>query len=853
MIAILLATALTLPPGAEAVRIGDGAWPEKIAEANAGERVWWWSKDCVPQLLTADEPAVQCVAPVVRRVQVVDRASGKKLPGARVVWGTDAMRVDLPDAMLPFALTDADGAAVLQLPATGNVRVRVDGPRTASWWQSVTAGNAPVRLAAVPASPAPLQLTIGGSEPATRAVVQLELSEVRSWAVARDGRVTLPAVPQVPLLVVAWSEASAPVVTELDGAHWPRTLDLPRGASVSGRVIDARRNPIEGAAIEAVVAIGKLPRGLRRHARSARAGTFVLNGIPAGTIQLKFRKAGRATVVRGVDASADADAGDITLPASRQVALRVLDAEGQPVAGATARVTGGPSASTARDGIVRLDSVPADEDIVVNITAKGFRASETDVAADAKLPLDVELSRGVRILANVVSAKSGEPAGPGDVLVKNNGAQRVIAFDETGAIDIGGLDAGTLALEVRAQALAPLVIDSRTITDDETWHLGMLRIDEGTVLAGRVVDGDGGAPVPAARIRVLRRGDANAALAAVMNDWIAATSDDEGTFAVRGLANEPHVVLFDAPGFAPRVVDVAAETDAMQVELDRARGLVIDCAPVRRCGSEVRLLYGGSAHPWASTSGALHDGRARLLSAAPGSALLRLVDGGEVVHERTVQVGATSETEVQIRLATATLRGTVSSAGRARRDGGMVELRARMTPAAGVPIYFEHRSPDGPTLSGGWQTDLPSFEMAPVDDAGHFIFEELEPGEYDAMYRREGRTSKAVTLVVRPGASHVTLDVAPGELRGRVLQEDGRPVAFTPVRVVDASGSRSVVQSDRFGNFETLGIAPGRAVVSAEDANAAASTEVDVDAARAAIVEMVMRPKPAAATREMPR
>lgn len=852
MIAILLAVTLALPPGAEAVRIADDAWPEKIVEAHSGERVWWWSKDCAPQLLTADAPAIECKAPVIRRVLIVDRASGKKLPGARVVWGTDAMRAELPDAMLPAAIADTNGEALLQLPAVGNVRVRVDGPRVASWWQSVTPGNAAIRIAAVAASPASVQLTIG-SEPATRAIVQLELSDARSWAVARDGRITLPAIPPVPMVLAAWSEASAPLVLDLDAAQLPRTIDLPRGVSVSGRVVDGRRRPIEGAAVEAIVAIGTLPRGLRRHARSTRAGTFVLRGIPAGPMQVRFRKGDRATVVRGLEAEGDVDAGDITLSAARRIALRVIDADGQPIAGATARVTAGPSAITDRDGIARIDAVPAEDDVAVNVTAKGFLAAEMDVAVDATMPLDVELSRGVRVIGTIVNAKSGAPAGPGDVLVINNGAQRVVGFDETGTIDIGGLDAGKLALEFRAQALAPLALESRTVTADATWDLGILRMDEGIVLAGRVVDREHDDPLPGARVRVLRRGADEAALAMVMTDWIAATADDDGSFIVRGLASGSHVVLFDAPGFASRVMTVEAEADAdaLHVALDRARGLVIDCAPVRRCGSEVRLLYAGSAHPWASTSGTMRDGKARLVSAAPGTALLRLIDRGEVVHEREVHIGATAETEVQIRLGTATLRGTVMSAGRARRDGGMVELRGRTAPGPGLPIFVEHRTPDGQAMGGGagWSTELPSFEMVPVDEGGNFVFAELEPGEYEATYRREGRGAKPTTLVVQSGISQVVLDVAPGELRGRVQHEDGRSAAFAPIRILDAAGTRSLVQADQLGNFETLGIALGRAIVTAEDAHAEATTEVDVDAHRTASVEMVMRPKALAATR----
>jgi hypothetical protein len=846
MIALLLAATLALPAGAEAVRIADDAWPEKIAEVRAGERVWWWSKDCVPQLLTAGPSAMECAAPMVRRVLVVDRDSGKKLPGARVVWGTDAMRVDLPDAMLPSAITGVDGDALLQFPPSGMVRVRVDGPRAASWWQSVTPGDAPVRLAAVPASPASVQVTVAGSEPALHAVVQIEVSDVRSWAVARDGRITIPAIPPVPVTVATWSDASAPVVMELDAAQLPRVLDLPRGWSVSGRIVDARRRPIEDAAIEGIVAIGKLPRGLRRHARSTRAGTFVLHGIPAGPMQLKFRKAGRATVVRGIEAVGDVDAGDITLRASRQLALRVVDSGGRPVAGATARVTGGPSGSTGRDGIARIDAVSAEDDVAVQVAAEGFRATEIEVAVDAKFPLDVELSRGVRVIGSVVSAKSGERAGPGDVLVNNNGTQRVVTFDESGAIDIGGLDQGKLAFEIRAQAMTPLKIDARTLSAGEIWDLGTLRLDQGAAIAGIVLDGQ--MPLPGARIRALRRSGVDAGLAVVMSDWIAATSGDDGAFTVAGLASGSHVLLFDALGFAPRVVTVDVDADAgdgdakpMKVALERARGLAIDCAPVRRCGSEARLLYAGAEYPWASASATLRDGKARIAAAAPGNSLLRLVGEGQVVHERTVAIGAAAETEVEIRLVDATLRGIVSSAGRARRDGGTVELRARTSPSAGVPIYLEHRTPDGQVSGGAWQSDLPSMESAPVDESGQFVFAELEPGQYEAIYRREGRASRPVTLTAGPGISNVVIEVAPGELRGRVMKEDGTPAGFATVKIIDASRSELVVRSDQFGRFEAIGIAAGRAIVSAESDRMHAATEVDIDLRGTASVELVMR------------
>ncbi|HYC62388.1 MAG TPA: carboxypeptidase-like regulatory domain-containing protein [Thermoanaerobaculia bacterium] len=796
MIAILLATALALPPGAEAVRIGEDRWPEKAEKRDApktGQRLWWWSRDCAPQLLTPEVPAIECKAPVVRRVHVVDRDSNKKLPGARVIWGTEAMLADIPDAMLPFAIADAEGNALVHVPADDGVRVRVDGPRIASWWQS-----AETKLAAVPASPQSLNMNVEG-EPATFVLVQFELPNLggstgpRSWAVARDGRVTLPALPPVPMMMIAWSRTSAPMAMNVEAAALPRTLELPRGMEVSGRIVDSRRRPLEGAAIEAVFAIANLPRGLRRRVQSTRAGTFVIRGIPAAPVQLTFRKTERATLVRGIDAGSETDLGDITLHPARSIVVRVIDADGQPVAGARVRAAAGALGTTGKDGTARLEAIAADDEVSIHVTASGFRDAETSADPDAKSPLVVEMSRGVRVIGRVTrlwsaatpvaafqcrSASCGAAPEAGasawkapadaaalhmDVLVMNNGGQHIERFDESGAIDIGGLDEGTLALEIRAPGFRPHAIPQRTVLTGETVDLGALELSEGAMLSGRVVDRENDAPLSGVHVRVLRPRAMGAGVAVAMNDWIETTSDEDGAFRVAGLASGPHVLLFDAAGFAPRVMNAEArekESEAVEVELDRARVLSIECAPIARCGSDVRLLYAGSAHPWASIPAALQEGKARIVSAPPGQAVLRFVRSGAVVHERTVHIGMAAETAVQVWLATATLRGTIMTAGRARRDGGTVELRSRAA-SGGIPVYVEHRTPDGLSTGGAWQSEIPSFATAVVDDAGNFVFEELNLGEYDATYRGDDVSSKTLAIVVRPGASHVMLEVEP--------------------------------------------------------------------------------------------
>ena len=63
------------------------------------------------------------------------------------------------------------------------------------------------------------------------------------------------------------------------------------------------------------------------------------------------------------------------------------------------------------------------------------------------------------------------------------------------------------------------------------------------------------------------------------------------------------------------------------------------------------------------------------------------------------------------------------------------------------------------------------------------------------------------------------------------------------VRVVDSAGSELLVQADQQGRHETLGVTAGRATVTAENNEAAASSEIDVDTAHDAVVEMILRRK----------
>jgi hypothetical protein len=388
----------------------------------------------------------------------------------------------------------------------------------------------------------------------------------------------------------------------------------------------------------------------------------------------------------------------------------------------------------------------------LTVKARGFRSNEIDVNPKTEV---IELSRGVRVIASLINAKTG------NVLVLNNGARRVVAF-ENGAIDIAGLDAGTLAIEIRANGLAPMPIAERVVIEDETLDLGPLQLNEGVAIAGRVVAED--APVANAVIRALRHREDGPAIAFVMRDWIETRTDDDGTFVISGLTDGSHVLIVEAAGFAPRVV--TAEKD-VTIELDRARTVIVDCAPVHRCGDEARLLYGGAGYPWASSSALLRDGRAQIAVAPPGAALLRLIRDGQVIDERRIDVGDDDETTIAIRLGTTRVSGVVVADGRPRR-GGVVELHRELGDAGGMPVWIESRTAEGQVADARWLNAPARIETAVVDDAGRFTFDDVDPGEFQIAYHDDSGTVTPLRVVIPPAPEfRVMLTIPSPRLAGR--------------------------------------------------------------------------------------
>jgi hypothetical protein len=862
-LALFLAAALSLPSPANAVRVAPDGWPvaadpQKIEAPAAGERIWWWSPDCAAQRLTTEAPEAACRAPRKQAIRVLDE-HGKPVAGARLIWASGDMLSDLPETLLPFTTSLDDGSAELALPPGETAYVRVAGPRLASWWQKVATTTpstaAPIRLQASSAVELHPRLRLEGGS-AARSIIELEPAGIvslpdapRAWGAAdRDG-VTLLPIPRMAVQYTAWCDDCEPAGGAATTADFPPLLTMRRGSSAAGRIVDAKRAALADAKLEAVFRLPNASRGLRRRATSDASGRFALHGLASGPVQLLIRKPGYATVIRMLDGrGAGIDLDDVVLRRARKLLVRVTDRDGKAVAGAEITSAEGARATTAATGAATLDSIPADEELDLAIRARGFRPATITVPRNAKSAVDAVLSRGVRVLATLRKGGSRELAGAGTVLVTNNGARRLVRIDEPGKLDVGGLDAGTLSLEIRADGLAPYPVAERTLRADEVWNLGDVAIPAGAAITGKVIARLTGAPVPGAKIRALRRSSWGPVGSFAMRDWSEAVSGDDGAFAVAGLHAGPQVMLVEAAGFAPRLITPQAgddgSADAGEVSLDIARELVVRCTPVRRCGSEAKLLFAGREMPWASVSASMQDGVAHIVPAGSGTSTLALLDRGHTVHERSVEISSTSDrTEVAVALATVAVEGVVTSGGRPCRRGSVALVRE--SGGGGVmPVYVESRTPEGQVAGSRWLTDMPQREVAGVDERGHCLFADLQPGIYRATYSDEGAAANAIRIEV-PAAERFTfaLDVPAGAVGGRIVDERSAPVAFASVELRDAGGEAHTAMSSASGEFTMHGIPPGRASLRARSGDAEGSADVTIEPPQTATADLVLRKK----------
>lgn len=530
----------------------------------------------------------------------VVRANGRPAGGAEVivagVGGTRTAQAG-PDGTFSFGGL-AEGRYALRA-TRGNEAAYLDGVNVAA----VDGGSGVLTVELQPATVVGGTLRDRGGKPIARGEVILAEADgaplPRSATTDAAGAFRFVAVLPGSYVVTAHADGFYPSEPRtLRVGHAPATLELrlDPGATLHGRVVDERGNPVAGAAVEVS---GEAPDGTPI-AITAESG--------AAANAPRLEPSGELGILRG--------------PIPYPPPVPLPDSAPPPKAFVTDA-----------DGAFRIGGLPAGR-LVVAATHPDFARGTSEpvqVAAGGDATVNVVLSRGVE-LGGRVSDDRGDPVagaeivGPGGVLAVTDGR---------GEYRLAHV-ARAMTLSVRAAGYLP---GTRAVSPDERGPFDVtLKKAEGR-LGGEVVD-DRGAPVSGARVEI--------SAPPLAPRWV--TTDRGGRFHADGLGPGPYHVVISHADYAPATYDNVAPADDARLGVQPGGGIDGDVRDARSGGVPGGLRLeatpdGGKPMLLPVSRGrfrvtALPPGRVTLTASAPGYvAWSRAVDvpGGDRLHDVTVR------------------------------------------------------------------------------------------------------------------------------------------------------------------------------------------------------------------------
>lgn len=591
-------------------------------------------------------------------------------------------------------------------------------------------------------------------------------------------------------------------------------------------------------------------------ARTEADGSFLIEGLPEGRVELRVRASGYVRAKRTVDVGT----GGVEVPLSKGAALEgTVTSAGTPVGGATVR-TKTRTLETDGAGRFRLEGAVTPKESVL-VTARGFVAAgrSVELTVDGpNLPVAIELEPAA-IVRGVVVGSDGTPLAGASVRVTKGGVGfNPMMFmqlaqgggvtapapstltDANGVFELDGIPGGTVKLMAEHRGYLAFTTESLAVRAGEVLDGVEITLLRESVVSG-IVRGPDGATVEGAVVKVaLDTTEGLGSMVAGMfgGAWTSATTEADGTYRVGGLTGGSRTVRVEARGFLheEEAVQVPDEgSAALDFELRpgyRLEGLVLtpNGEPAAGARVEVRWASSANANPLAAMTGMVRGadasgttddaGRFALdgLQEGPWS-LTAKAEGHLDATADDVPQGAT-DVVLQLRAAAA-IRGIVRDV-----DG---------QPVAGAWV---HRK-GGRRAGGGnpWLAMLSGDPRVLTAADGTFELPELEAGRYTLYARRQGYAdSESVKLQVAAGESlaEIELVLRPGEsLVGRVIEKgsgnavpgaivyvalgSGPMAGMNPQDFVDGDpsappGSIST-QSGEDGRFTLEGLTPGKVTV----------------------------------------
>lgn len=740
--------------------------------------------------------------------------TGAPRPGVARDAGVAGMAAPAP--------TGSDGRFAIGGLEPGRYRVRVAGSGLFA---------AELRMIAVPAEDIKIvvarQVSIEGSVTDAGNPIAGATVGVRGDAIGgtlevktdRGGRFSVPSLPEGRYQVFAWQGPLAARTVRVSrlgaGPFAPIALRLEAGTVVVGRVVDREEGIGLAAAIELRSASDdEAPR----YVRSRDDGSFRIEGVPAGRWIADAFAPGYVSP-GGVELEAGQGIFELALVRGATIEGRVLDADGNPVEGATVRALGtGPNASehsaqVDRDRLRRFSgrtaAPPADPTSALASDPLFVPRGELGVLLGPIPPIPPPGAVGARP-ASIVDQRVvggglvGEPA----PLPEDPMAASIWVTGRDGRYRIRGLPRG----KHHVLAAAPGFADARSrqvsVAAGQVVRGVDIVLDAGTILVGKVSD-PRGAPVVGARVTAKPE----------VGLPLEAFTDGDGMYRVGPVSGKVELVA-TAYGHTGARRTIAIEPAEGRRARQQREDLVLDTADAILAGALDDVTGAAVAGATLEIVGGSADGRTAVTS-ADGTFELTMLPKGRVRVRVTHPDYPAADLEA--------VASTTGERARLRLPlGGQVE-GVLLDDATGDPIpgtTIDARGPAGATADA--TTDAKGlWRLGPLRP-GTWRIEVKLPGYRPAYRELDVPVSRA------PGTTSVRdirIELARGALVGGTVRDRrGQRVmgARITVRRADGTGEPATTETDAQGEFRVHDAPTGTLVISAVLGDEAGSTSATV-------------------------
>jgi hypothetical protein len=480
-------------------------------------------------------------------------------------WGPQRGATWEPEAGVIEAKTDKEGRFELQGVGLNLMNVSAAAPGFSRATRPNVRAGGHVTLVLFPGASISGLVLGPDAKPVAGALVSTEAEmNVAAGAAPRtettdaQGRFAVAGAPAGRQSVTARLQGMAPAVAWIEvepAADAAVELRLEPGATLTGRVLNASREPVRGGVAVQELGDHATPEGLAELLR-ADAGTdgrFRIDRVPAGSHALRVTSPGLTPRRVEFSIESDVDLGDLTLDAGLAIRGRVRDRAGVGIGGA--RIFGFTRSSEAG---VPIDTTSEDDGSFaigglqpgsyrVMIQASGFGLAQRDLEAKSE-PVEIVLDPAGSIRGCAVDA-AGRPvtsyrveAQPASRTTERLTPPRI---ENVGAVDgcfgLEDVTEGRYILSVTAPDHPAATVSDVKVTAGASTDVGRVRLDRGGMVRGTVVDAAGGG-ILGATVIVAKAGWSQANSNAV--------TDANGTFELSGLAGGALELTASHPDYA---------------------------------------------------------------------------------------------------------------------------------------------------------------------------------------------------------------------------------------------------------------------------------------------------------------